>query len=173
MLPRELRSVGQSMTLLSRFRLRTKLAILLGLSALALIAANGVAATIMHQRMLTDRIDKLRAVTESAIGIAQSLETEVAGQRLSREQALAQFRNAVHAIRFDAGAGYIAAQTLDNMIVVHGANPALEGRPSPARTADGRPLTDLIRAALRDGDSGIVSYEFTKPGESRTQPKLA
>ena len=34
-------------------------------------------------------------------------------------------------LRFDNGAGYVFAQTLDNIFVLHGANPALEGKPSP------------------------------------------
>jgi len=58
------------MHILSRLRIRTKLALLLGLSTLALVAAIGVAASLMQQRMLTDRIDKLRGISEAALGLA-------------------------------------------------------------------------------------------------------
>src|SRR5208283_1246156 len=109
------------MNLLSRLKLRTKLALLLGLSALAVVVSIGAAASLMHQRMFDDRIDKLRAVGQTVLGIAQSLEDQVAAHQMARDQALDQFRRAAHAIRFDAGFGYIVAQTLDTSIVLaHG-----------------------------------------------------
>jgi methyl-accepting chemotaxis protein len=162
------------MQLLSRLRLRTKLALLMGLSALALVASIAVASSLMHQRMLDDRIDKLRGITEAAMGVAQSLESQVAAHTMTREQALDQLRKAAHTIRFDAGSGYIVAQTLDtSTVVVHGANPGLEGKQSSAKTADGRPLTDMMRDTLRNTNEGVVSYTFVKPGETKPQPKVA
>ena len=160
------------MNLLSRLKVRTKLTLLLGLSALALVISVGAAASLMHARMVDDRIDKLRAVVQSTIGIAQSLETRVAARQLSREQALSLLRDDVHAMRFDAGDGYVFAQTLDNMLVPHGGAPALEGKPSPAANEKGTPLTDLIRDALRSTDEGIVAYLFAKPGQMELRPKV-
>ena len=158
----------------SHLRLRTKLALLTGLSALAVAASIGVAASFMHQRMIDDRVDKLRGITQTVLGLAQSLETQVADRKMTHEQALQQFGNAAHAIRFDGGQGYIVAQTLDtSMVVVHGAIPAMDGKPSSAKTADGKPLTDLIRDTLRNTNEGFVSYLYAKPGETQTQPKVA
>src|ERR1700757_4276866 len=135
------------MHILSRIKLRTKLTLLLGLSALAVVLSIGAAAWLMHDRMFGDRIDKLRAVVQSTISIAQSLESRVAAHQLTREQALALLRDDVHAMRFDDGGGYIYAQTLDNMVVLHGTNPAMEGKPIPTSTVNenGRPITELIR----------------------------
>jgi methyl-accepting chemotaxis protein len=65
------------MHILSRLRLRTKLALLMGLSALALVASIAIASSILRQRMLDDRIDQLAAVINSTIGVATSLESEV------------------------------------------------------------------------------------------------
>ena len=53
-----------------------------------------------------------------AVGLAQSLEDQVAAHRLTQAQALEQIRQAAHVMRFDSGTGYIYAQTLDNMFVV-------------------------------------------------------
>ena len=66
------------MNLLSHLRLRTKLTMLLGLSALAVIASIALAASQLQHRMLTDRVEKLRAATEMMLGLAQSLEKQVA-----------------------------------------------------------------------------------------------
>ena len=86
------------MNFLRHLRLRTKLTLLLGLSALALVVSIGAAASLMQQRMFDDRVDKLRAVVQSTIGIAQSLENRVTAHALTREQALAMLRDDIHAL---------------------------------------------------------------------------
>jgi hypothetical protein len=48
---------------LSNLRIRTKLLLLLGLSVLGVLATIGLSASATHDRMMLDRIDKLRAVT--------------------------------------------------------------------------------------------------------------
>jgi methyl-accepting chemotaxis protein len=159
------------MNVLQRFRIRTKLAFVMLLASLALIASVVLASSIMRSRMMADRLGELRAVAQTAVGITQALEEQVAAHQISREQALDQLRKAAHAIRFDGGAGYIVAQTLDSEIVVHGANPALEGTRSTAKLPDGRPLTDMIKAALASTSEGSVSYLFAKPGSKDLQPK--
>jgi hypothetical protein len=86
-------SDASSMKFLSRLRLRTKLALLLGLFALALVVSIGAAASLLRHRMVDDRVDKLRAVVQSTIAIAQSLEDRVLAHALTREQALALLRD--------------------------------------------------------------------------------
>ena len=98
------------MHLLSHLRVRTKLMLLIGMSAFALVLSTSVAASLIRQRMFDDRVDKLRGVTETALGIAKALEDQVAAHGMTREQALEQFRKAAQAIRFDNGDGYIVAQ---------------------------------------------------------------
>jgi methyl-accepting chemotaxis protein len=161
------------MHVLSNLKLRTKLAMLLGLSALGIFASIGASAWLMQERMLNDRIDKLRTVVQSTISIAQSLESRVAARQLTREQALALLRDNVHALRFDGGAGYVFAQASDDVLVLHGAAPALEGKPAPpAKNEKGRLVTDMIRDAVRNSADGTVAYMFARPGEPGLQPKI-
>lgn len=158
---------------LTRIKLHAKLALLLGLGVLGVVALTGIAATMLHQRMIDDRIDKLRAAIHITLGLAQSLDNQVADHRMTHAQALEQMRDAARVIRFDGGEGYIYAQTLDNMFVVHGANPKLENTASTVKAADGRSLTSLIAAALGNADEGFVTYVFPKPGQTVSQPKVA
>ena len=58
------------MNLFSRLRIRTKLALLTGLSGLVLAVAIFVAGSLIQQRMIDDRIDKLSAVVHISIGVA-------------------------------------------------------------------------------------------------------
>ncbi|MDR3537874.1 MAG: methyl-accepting chemotaxis protein [Acetobacteraceae bacterium] len=164
------------MNILSRLNLRTKLTLLLGMSALALVVSIGVAASLMRQRMVDDRVDKLRAVVELTTSIAQSLDKRVAAHQLTREQAMALLADDIHAMRFDEGTGYVYARAMaNNMIVLHGATPALEGKPAPATTVDekGVPINDLMRDALAHSEAGVIAYSFPKPGSAAPQPKVA
>jgi methyl-accepting chemotaxis protein len=160
------------MNLLSHLRLRTKLALLLGLSALALLASITAGALQTRQRMYSDRVDKLRAVVDSSIGIAKILDVDVAAHRLTREQALERLGASIHGMRFDNGDGYIIVRR-NAVILLHGANTGLEGKPSATADAAGRPLTELIEDALKYKDVGIVTYLFPKPGHSEPQSKVS
>jgi methyl-accepting chemotaxis protein len=161
------------MNFLKHLRLRTKLALVMALAALALVASVTMAASVIRSRMTQDRVAELRAVAHTAVGLAQSLEDQVVAHQLTREQAIEQFRKAAHAIRFDGGAGYIVAQTIENFVVIHGTNPALEGKPSLAKLPDGRSLTELLKIALSSADEGSISYLFPRPGETKPGPKVA
>jgi len=162
------------MPILSRLRLHAKLALLMGLSVLAIVASISVASSVMRQRLIDDRVDKLRSIAQATAGVAQSLQDQVAARLITGEQAYRQFRDAVHAIRFDAGAGYVVAYRLDDgVMMANGSDAKLDGKPSAAKDASGTPLVDMMRQALRNSNDGFVSYMFARPGETVAQPKVA
>ena len=160
------------MSLLSYLRLRTKLALLLALSAFGLVAAAGLGAVMLHQRMIDDRVEKLHAVVDSTVAVARALEAQVLAGRLTREQAMEQVRDLVHAIRFDNGTGYVFGQSDAGVFTMYGTNPALEGKPAPADAATGRSIAALTTEALAGGDSAMITYLFPKPGETVPQRKV-
>src|ERR1700684_2402334 len=88
-----------AMHILSHLRLRTKLALLIGLSAVAVIVAVIAGASALHQRMYDDRIDKMRAVVQGARSYASGLETQVAAGKLTHDQAFAAMRDYAHTMR--------------------------------------------------------------------------
>ena len=98
--------------ILSRFRLRTKLGLLLALSAVAMIAIAALGAVTLHQRMLDDRAEKLRAIVSSTVAIASSLDARTTAREITRQQALDIFHQNIRAIRYDHGTGYIAVTDL-------------------------------------------------------------
>jgi methyl-accepting chemotaxis protein len=159
--------------MLRSFRIHTKLAFLLALAVLAVSASIGAGASLLYQRMVEDRIDKLSAILDTAISLAKGLEAEVAAHRMTHEQALEQMRNDVHQIRFGVG-DYLSLQTMAGIVLAHGSTPALEGKQSTARDADGNSVSDLTRAALgSSGDTGVIRYSFPRPGETVPKPKIA
>ncbi len=160
------------MRILSHLKLRTKLTLLLGLSALAVIASIGLAASQLQQRMLSDRVDKLRAATQMTLGLAQSLEQQVVAGQMTRQAAIAQLAAALHVMHFDNGDGYIGFQSRDGIVLAHGGNPKLEGKPASGHDASGRSTSDLAWAALQTGDDGVIFYSMPKPGRTVPQPKV-
>jgi methyl-accepting chemotaxis protein len=161
---------GPTGMLLNRLKLRTKLACLVGLSALALIASIAMGATMMHGRMVSDRVDKLRAVVETALSIAQALQTREVSHELTHAEAFARFAADVHAMRFDKGDGYLTVQDFEGVVVLHATTAAMEGKKSATKDASGTWITDLVRGALKNGDEGVIGYPFPKsPG---TEPLL-
>jgi methyl-accepting chemotaxis protein len=157
----------------SRLRLRTKLVLLLGLSALAVIVSISFGAVILHDRMTEDRIDKLRAVTQATISIARGLEAQVVAKTLTRDQAIAQLRATVHLMRFDGGAGYITAAYPDGKLLIQSADPSREGKVAVATDSNGRPLSQLNEEALRNSDEGVVFLSYPRPGETQPEPKVS
>ena len=161
------------MSILSRLRLRTKLALLLGLSALGLVAAAGIGAVMLHNRMLADRAEKLHAIINSTVGIARMLEGRVAANTMTREQALEQMRDSIHAMRFDGGTGYVVAQSDAGATLMHGTNPAMEGKPAPIDAATGQSIAAITNDALRGRKSALIRYMFPKPGETTPTMKIS
>jgi methyl-accepting chemotaxis protein len=129
----------------ANLKVRTKLSLLLGLSVLAPIVSIGAAAPLIRQRMIDDRVGKLRAVVQSSIGIAQSLENRVAAKQLTQDEALAMLRDDIHAVRFDGGEGNVTIQVDgsngETITLTHGADPSRDGEPSDAVDSDDRSAT--------------------------------
>jgi methyl-accepting chemotaxis protein len=158
---------------LSHLRLRTKLTLLLGLSAFAVIASIGLAASQLHDRMLSDRIDKLRTATQMFIGLAQSLDKQIAAGKLTRDAAVTRLRETIEVMHFDDGDGYVTFQTTDHLVLAHGGNPALDGKIASGKDAQGRNTADLAEAALAKADSGVIWYSAPKPGHTEPLAKVA
>jgi methyl-accepting chemotaxis protein len=161
------------MSILSRLKLSTKMALLLGLLGIATLAIAAAGASTLYQRMLDDRIEKLRAVVSSAVTVAGSLEAQVEAHEITRQQAMDRFHAEVRAIRFDGGTGYLAALDVNTGItVMHGTNPKLEGTSSALDVATGKPISGLLMDAIRSSDKGIATYMFPKPGQTEPLQKV-
>jgi methyl-accepting chemotaxis protein len=161
------------LNIISHLRIGTKMILLMGLSALAMIAIAAIGAMMLHERMLDDRTDKLRAVVDSALAIAADLETRVGSNELTRQQALDLLHRDIRSIRFDDGTGYLAVSDIrTGNVLMHGANPALEGKPLPNDAATGEPISNLIVASVRTTNTGMTSYMFPRPGQTQKLRKV-
>ncbi|MGO8917626.1 MAG: methyl-accepting chemotaxis protein [Stellaceae bacterium] len=162
------------MSLLKRLTIKTKLALVLALSAAALVVAIAVAASLLHQRMLQDRIGKLRGIVETTQGLAQSLENETKAGKLSHDDALARFREAVHAMWYDDHHGYLFVSALDGTTIANGADPKQVGQNNLTNGKDEnlkRIVTSMLEIMNRQNE-GIIEYSYHKPGQTELTPKI-
>ena len=158
---------------LSNLRLGTKMTLLLALSAAAMIAIALTGAVILHQRMIDDRVEKLRATVDSAVTIAAALNTRVTAQEITREQALDLLHRDIRAIRYDNGSGYVSIiDANDGTVLMHGVNPALEGKVNPLDPVTGQSISTLILDAVRGADHGMASYMYPRPGQTQPLDKV-
>ncbi|WP_413204365.1 methyl-accepting chemotaxis protein [Rhodospirillum sp. A1_3_36] len=161
------------MSFLGNLRIRTKLALLLALFALGLGATLAINAHRTWNNMYADRVEKLKAAVDMAISYAEALEKKVQGGVLTRDQAMDDLHNVVHTMRFDQGMGFITVLRIDGLVLSHGARPDREGKPAPAKDAEGRPLKSLIAEVLKAGDTGTIWFNGTRPGQKEMQPKVS
>jgi methyl-accepting chemotaxis protein len=93
------------MSLLSRLKIRIKLASMVVLSALTVCAIIAVSASLSERRMVEDRVAQLRAAVDLLVGMAQTLQDEVTAGKMTLAEAQAQFRQRGRKMTFNNGQG--------------------------------------------------------------------
>ncbi|MBV8535527.1 MAG: cache domain-containing protein [Alphaproteobacteria bacterium] len=164
------------MSFLNRLKIQSKLALLLALSAASLVVAMILAAHFLYDKMVEERIGKLRAAVDMGIGVAASLEEEVKAGHMTQDQALAQFRNAIHAMWYDDHHDYLFVSMMDGTSFANPANPKLEGtNRRGVKDVRGNATTDMFIDILTKADEGVAVYWYQKPGrpESEALPKTS
>jgi methyl-accepting chemotaxis protein len=154
-------------------RLAIRLQMITATALICLIALGGLAVSDIYRTMLNARVDKLRAITDEAVSIAVQLQHDVEGGKLSREQAIERYRDAIRPIRYDGGSGYYFAYGMDGTTLVLGPTPNVEGtNRDDIKDSDGKRFVHEMIELTHQG-SGTVLYRYPKPGSAGPQPKLA
>lgn len=161
------------MFFLSRLRIRTKLFSLLALSIIGLIGCGTLATYNVRKQMTDDRVDKLRAVVTTIVGLAAKYDAEAATGRFTHDQVVSQLRDELHKIRFGESTDYVLAQTYDGLVVINGGDPSREGKPTTATNGAGKNSADLAGEVMRDTDHGVITYDVAKPGSKVKQLKTS
>jgi methyl-accepting chemotaxis protein len=161
------------MTLLSRFKIRTKLASMVALAALTVCAIVALSASLSQKRMLEDRVVQMRTAVDLLFGMAQTLQDEIAAGKLTLAEAQAQFRQRGRRMTFNNGQGYPVVYNADTSLVLNGANPQLEGKITGATDANGVVIADAqIGAARKSAEGGTTSYLYPRPGQTVAVRKM-
>ncbi|MTJ82915.1 MAG: HAMP domain-containing protein [Telmatospirillum sp.] len=164
---------GKDMSVLDRFKIKTKFQIIIALMFLALVLVGITSASIQRSKMLEERETKLRNIVETVYGVVQKQEKEVAAGKQSREAALARIREIIYGMRYDNGQGYLFVDSMTGTVLVNGADPSREGLDaSQAKDSNGVTfVVEMIKVAQQRKE-GTVVYNFPKPGGTEPLPKL-
>ncbi|MEA2865075.1 MAG: methyl-accepting chemotaxis protein [Bradyrhizobium sp.] len=161
------------MTLLSRFKIRTKLASMVALAALTVCAIVALSASLSQKRMLEDRVVQMRTAVDLLFGMAQTLQDDVAAGKMPLAEAQARFRQRGRRMTFNNGQGYPVVYNADTSLVLNGANPQLEGKITGATDSNGVVIADAqIGAARKSPEGGTTSYLYPRPGQTVAVRKM-
>jgi methyl-accepting chemotaxis protein len=161
------------MNLLSRFKIRTKLASMVAMSILAVCAVIALTASLSQKRMLDDRVAQLRTAVDLVIGMAQSLQDDVSAGKLTLAEAENQFKARSKRMTFDKGQGYAMAFRPDMMVMMNAGSPQLEGKITNTKDSNGVLIADaVIKAGQRTPEGGTTSYYYPRPGQTTPLQKI-
>jgi methyl-accepting chemotaxis protein len=158
------------MNIVNKIKIRSKLLIVLALAALSLVAAIFVSTSILHDRMVQDRVGKLRAIVELSYGLADQLESQVKSGKLTHDQAVERLKEDTLAMWYDDHHSYIAIGNMDGTWLVNPAAPKVNGTRGTLMP-NGKYIIDGLIEAVGSADEGMASYDYPKPGETELLPK--
>jgi methyl-accepting chemotaxis protein len=161
------------MNLLSRLKIRTKLASMVALAAMAVCAIIALSASLSQSRMREDRIVQLRTAVDMLVGMAQTLQDEVTAGKMTLPEAQTQFRLRARKMTFNNGQGYPVAYNADTSVLLNTAFPQLEGKKTGAVDPNGVVIAKAqVEAAQRSPEGDIVSYLYPRPGQTVPVQKI-
>lgn len=150
---------------LSQFSLSWKIAFPTVVVFLLSVAIATVSLFELHSSMESERVASLKHITNSAKAIAQNYYEKEQNGELSREDAQAQAKAAIDAIRFDGGTGYIFVYDWEGNCLVLPTNKSLVGKNLINLKDDNgvQIVAGLINQAKNGG--GSLDYIWPKPGQ--------
>ena len=162
------------MSFLDNIKITTKLSLLVGLSAAALMLTVLLAANSLHREMINERTAGLRSVVDVTFGIAEALEARVQKGELTRDQAFASFRRDVEAGRYGDSRNYISAVHMDGRYIAFPPAPQ-EDEQSALHKQDGKGrylIRDMVEM-MKTAESGTMEYWYPKAGGTEQIKKLS
>jgi methyl-accepting chemotaxis protein len=155
------------MRLLSRLKIRTKLASIVALSALTVCAIIALSASLSQRRMLEDRVAQLRTAVDLLVGMAQTLQDEVTAGKMTLVEAQTQFRLRGRGMTFNQRQGYPVVYNADTSLLLNGANPQLEGKITGTIDSNGVVIAKAqMDAGQRNPEGSTASYLYPRPGQT-------
>ena len=161
------------MSIFKRLKIRAKLLILVGISALALVAALGTAGMFLRERMFNDRVEKLKSIVDVAISTAQGLEDQAKAGKITHDEALARFHDEIRTMWYNGKTGYLTSTTMKGISFANPTKPEMEGTVSDNKDpVSGKSIPGSMMEMARTHGEGLVDYVTSKPGTAELQKKI-
>ena len=153
-------------------RLGRKLGLLVLVVMICATASSLFIADLLRSELLQSRLEELRALTDTATGIATSLQAQVDSGQLDHDHALEAFGARVRAMKYNGDQGYIFAYTMDG-VTVASPDPRQIGTNRLDIPVAGRPVIREIRDAVQATGDAVIRYDYPRPGDPKPTPKIS
>jgi len=148
-----------------------KLALLVVIMLVVVAAAGFGAVNILHTAMINARAAELRAVIDSARGLAGRYEARVVAGELTRPAAQAAFYDELNAMTFEGGQGFIFAYDSEGIALAN-ADRSVIGQNRMNSVIGGRMVTREFIEGVRDHGETLLTFEWARPGQTAPIRKL-
>ncbi|HVI88746.1 MAG TPA: cache domain-containing protein, partial [Dongiaceae bacterium] len=158
--------------MLKKLKIQHRLAGLIVVMTLGIVAIMGVSLMELNDTLYADRQMTVRQQVETAVSIAKAMQDQVAKGKLSDADAQTRVKDAWRAVRYGHN-DYLFAYTTDGTAVANGSKPENEGKNFIDLTDPNgvKLVAELIKAAEAGG--GYVHYSFPRAGSTDPLPKLS
>ncbi|TQL01811.1 methyl-accepting chemotaxis protein [Cellulomonas sp. SLBN-39] len=152
---------------------RQRLAALVALTALTLVAVTVVAVGGVERRITDERTVATQHVVETALGVVEHYGALATAGTLPEADAQAQALDALRALRY-GGEEYFWVNDMGPTMLMHPIKPELDGTDlTMNEDPDGlRLFVRMVEVVQADG-AGVVAYQWPKPGAEDPQPKIS
>ncbi len=126
-----------------------------------------------HSNLEAERKASLASLNDTVISVLQNLYDQEQNGTLTRQEAQAQAKSTVRAMRYD-GDGYFFINDMDGTMIMHGTNPSLDGTDvTGLQDANGMYITrEFVKIAKAQGE-GELQYKWDKPGQDQPVDKFS
>lgn len=156
---------------LNNLTITPKLAILVGVTLIGLCVSGVLAGYLMKNEMYNARIEQTKAIVTMARNMALELKKEVDAGKLTKEQAMAQFRKLGNAMTYDNGSGYLYATTYDGITQLS-PDPKQIGINRMDVVTNGRELSRELMDGVQANGQILLHYDYVKPGQETPIRKI-
>ncbi|WP_163275865.1 methyl-accepting chemotaxis protein [Cellulomonas iranensis] len=158
---------------MSQFRIRTRMAALVVLTAIGLLVLTAVAVGGVERRILAERSTATQHVVESALGVVEAWAARAQAGEVTVEEAQAGALATLGTMRY-GGDEYFWVNDMAPTMLMHPIKPEMDGTPlGDYEDPDGlRLFVRMVEVVEADG-AGTVAYQWPKPGAEDPQPKIS
>ncbi|MET4702392.1 methyl-accepting chemotaxis protein [Constrictibacter sp. MBR-5] len=158
---------------LPTFTVGMKIHVISVLAVLGFTAIIGLAVLKTHSMAFADREEELKALSQTAMSIAEHFHMQETAGTMSRVEAQTAAISAIKTVRYNE-ADYFWINDMEPRMVMHPTKPELDGKPlGDVKDPDGKRLFQAFVEKVKAEGGGIVDYQWPKPGSDKPQPKLS
>jgi methyl-accepting chemotaxis protein len=156
------------------FRIATRLALVVLVAMLGMLAIGGISANETRNTLLEDRRVKTRHVVEAAYGVIAFYGEQAKAGTMTEEVAKATAMTVLRSLRYDEKE-YFWINDMTPRMLMHPINAKLEEKPSIGDMADpnGKLLFIEMVDVVKAKGAGFVDYLWPQPGADQPVPKTS